>query len=125
MANRNTTQATFQLMSHVIPPVTERKAIATVLVDFSKAFDTVEVEPLLNKLHRYGIRGGAYDFMRSYLCNRRQKVRVRMTLSGEIDMKNAITQDSSLGPLLYIIYTNDMCKIFKYCSPTLYADDLD
>ena len=76
MANRNTTQASFQLMSHFIPPVTEKKAVATVLVDFSKPFDTVKVEPLPNKLHRYGIRGGAYDLMRSYLCNRRQKVRV-------------------------------------------------
>ena len=132
MTKRSTAQATFQLVNHIIPSVSQGKLVASVLVDFSKAFDCVEVELLLVKLHKYGIRGQAYDLIRSYMDGRTQRVKLKTKVAGidvnvfsdVISVNNAIAQGSSLGPLLYLLFSNDLAKLFKYCSLTLYADDL-
>ena len=102
----------------------DKKHIALLLlIDFSKAFDMVDHNILLHKLSHYGIRGPALDWLRSYLNERKQRVRVNNIYSDTKYLTHGIPQGSILGPLLFIIYINDMPNIQKLVKFILYADD--
>ena len=91
--------------------------------DFSKAFDTMYHSILLNKLHHYGIRGSALDWVRSYLSNRQQFVTCNNVSSGTKVLKCDVPQESILGLLLFVIYINDLANICKHTMPIFFADD--
>ena len=93
------------------------------LIYFSKAFDMVDHEILLNKLQHYGIRGKALDWIKSYLSNRSQYVSINGTNSTTKELNFGVPQGSILGPLFFVIYINDMPKICKIAKFILYADD--
>ena len=93
------------------------------LIDFSKAFDMVDHKILLHKLTHYGIRGVAHKWFDSYLKNRQQRVYVNNKYSDFKILTHGIPQGSILGPLLFIIYINDMPNIQKLVKFILYADD--
>ena len=79
-----------------------------VLCDLSKAFDVINHEILLNKMNNYGIRGIAHDWFGSYLSDRQQFVEIDGNLSERVPIKIGVPQGSILGPLLYLIYVNDI-----------------
>ncbi len=84
-----------------------------VLCDLSKAFDVISHDILLRKLNTYGVRGIANDWFRSYLSDRHQYVEMEGNRSGILPIKIGVPQGSILGPLLYLIYVNDIgnsCK---------------
>ena len=94
-----------------------------VFVDLEKAFDTVNHENLLAKLEHYGVRSVANDWFRSYLSNRKQLVDLG---SGSSSLKNVtcgVPQGSILGPLLFVIYINDMRHALKFSVVHHFADD--
>ena len=93
------------------------------LIDFSKAFDLVEHNILLNKLEHYGIRGHALKWLESYLSNRKQFVSINGSESPTQIMEYGVPQGSILGPLLFIIYINDIPEIAQFAKFILYADD--
>ena len=93
-----------------------------VFIDFKKAFDTVCHKILLTKLAHYGIRGVAYKLLSSYLSGRKQYVNCKQTKSDLKDIEYGVPQGSSLGPLLFLIYINDLPNSVK-CTPRLFADD--
>ena len=86
---------------------------------FEKAFDTVCHERLLLKLNNYGIRGNAYDLLKSYLTNRYQYVCINNNSSTLKQIKYGVPQGSILGPLLYITYVNDFLNAIN-CNSKLY-----
>ena len=102
----------------------DKKHIAMLLlIDFSKAFDMVDHQILLHKLAHYGIRGVALKWLTSYLHNRQQRVHVNNAQSDCQNLIHGIPQGSILGPLLFIIYINDMPNVQKLAKFILYADD--
>ena len=92
-------------------------------VDLQKAFDTVNHEILLNKLEYYGIRGLPLKWFKSYLMNRRQFVFINGINSKTTFINTGVPQGSILGPLLFLIYINDLHKCINHATPYHYADD--
>ena len=97
--------------------------VVGVFLDFSRAFDTVNHDILLQKLHHYGIRGSAMKWFQSYLSDRNQYVTYNGTESSKRAIKCGVPQGSILGPLLFLIYINDLSKVCNYMMPLLFADD--
>ena len=88
-----------------------------------KAFDTVPHDGLLNKLFRYGIQDQPLSWFESYLTNRTQSVSIENHLSSAANISSRVPQGSMLGPLLFILYINDLPLSIGLFSVMLYADD--
>ena len=94
-----------------------------VFVDLRKAFDTVDHNILLNKLMLIGINDSSILWFRDYLANRLIVTQINNTLSDEQRISYGVPQGSILGPLLFVIYVNDIVKTVDTCDIHLYADD--
>ena len=93
-----------------------------IYLDFEKAFDKVPHERLLHQLHRHGIRGNLLEWIRSYLHNRTQQVRVNGEFSATAPVLSGVPQGSVLGPALFLIFVADASAIVQNFV-SLYADD--
>ena len=100
-----------------------------VFLDLSKAFDSLEHSVLTKKLEKYGIRGVALKWYESYLSNREIRVKCKVASSGRTEfsayqeIKYGVPQGSCLGPLIFLIFTNDLYHHVKHSSTILFADD--
>ena len=103
--------------------MSKKQVFLLLLIDFSKAFDMVDHNILLEKLYNYGIRGITHDWFKSYLSGRTQYVTIDGKKSSNRDMLYGVPQGSILGPLLFIIYINDVPNISENCTFIMYADD--
>ena len=111
-------------VQHKLNKALERKQIAVLLlIDFSKAFDMVDHDILLGKLEHCGIRGRYLDWFKSYLTNRHQYVHVNNCNSKSLPLRYSVPQGSILGPILFILYANDLPEVSRLADFVLFADD--
>ena len=99
-----------------------KNVVGGVFIDLQKAFDTVDDKILLSKLNHDSIIGKANEWFNSYLTNRKQYVSINGFKSDEKVMNFGVPQGSVLGPLLFLIYINDIHIALKYCKTRLFAD---
>ena len=94
-----------------------------VFIDLKKAFDTVDHQILFKKLQHYGIKGQAHSLLKSYLTNRSQKCQLNGFVSSEQPIKCGVPKGSILGPLLFLLYINDLPECLDNTRPRLFADN--
>ena len=111
------------MLSHVSDAFTLRNPSCCVFLDLTKAFDTVNHSILLAKLNHYGIRGITNEWFRSYLSNTKQSVSISDCLSKPLNINCGVPQGSILGPILFILYINDILIASKKLNMIQFADD--
>ena len=121
--NHSTQSAALELIDRLMISMDKGKTPLAIFLDFSKAFDTLDHEILLYKLKYYGIKDKALFLFRNYLTNRRQYTELGGVKSNLSNIKTGVPQGSILGPLLFLLYINDIADITKYLKTIIYADD--
>jgi hypothetical protein len=122
--NKSTRDAMISLTEKVLKALDEGCDTYGIFCDLSKAFDCVDHSILCTKLMHYGIHGCEQEFFKSYLSNRSQITEINNMRSDMTEIKNGVPQGSILGPLLFILYVNDLPEIIRERGEiVMYADD--
>lgn len=121
--NLSTSLALLQLTDEISKASDDGKITIGIFVDLAKAFDTVDHKILLKKLNHYGIRGTALNWFESYLLNRVQYVMVNRAKSRSANVICGVPQGSILGPILFLLYINDLNIVSNIVRMIMFADD--
>ena len=119
----STYMAILDFINNANDAIDDNMFTAGIFMDLSKAFDTITHNILLHKLYHYGFRGISYNWFENYLTNRKQYVSYNGAHSSNKNVSCGVPQGSILGPLLFIVYMNDICKTSNLLSFILFADD--
>lgn len=123
LKNSNTLGATVDLLDYVSSEVDKNRYVVMVFVDLQKAFDTVNIDHMLDKLHKLGIRGICHELLSSYSTNRKHYTFVNGKCSGEQTLKVGVAQGSVLGPLQYLMYVQSLKFVQLKSKYFMFADD--
>ena len=125
----STDMATYYLLNTILSSLDKQKIVGGLFRDLQKAFDCVNHNILLAKLEFYGVSGIANKLLKSNLNNRYQRTVIKDNMNNKISsewdlVKHGVPQGSILGPLLFLVYVNDLSRtINKLASTVLFADD--
>jgi len=125
LTKRSTSTNLLETLNDWTLAINNRRSVSTVYIDYSKAFDSVCHSKLFLKLQAYGITGNLLQWIKSLLTNRTQVTRVGCSVSNASEMPSGVIQGSCLGPLLFVLFINDVVTVFNdgvMCK--LYADDI-
>ena len=121
--NHSTTQAVLEVVDKCYKNLDDGNKALGIYFDLQKAFDCINHDILLAKLENYGIRGSMHAWLQNYLYNRKQYTVVNNISSDTASIKYGVPQGSVLGPLLFLIYVNDISNVITDNSLKLFADD--
>ena len=126
LSARSTTSNLLESISDWTLALNDNKSVAVANIDFAKAFDSVCTSKLIYKLQSYGISGALIRWITSFLSDRSQQTRVGNSLSALTKLSSGVVQGSVIGPLLFVLFINDITQLFNdnKCTCKLYADDL-
>jgi len=119
----STEMALINALDGITEALDNKQHVLAVYLDFRKAFDTVNTNILLSKLEHYGIRGVGYQWFKSYLTMRTQRVKLGNIHSQIKPINCGVPQSSTLGPLLFLLYINDLPNVVNQTYPIIFADD--
>lgn len=119
----STEMALLSATNFITKSLDDKKHVVAVFLDMRKAFDTVNLDILLLKLFHLGIRGPAHKWFSEFLIGRKQRVVINGVSSGLRDMVCGVPQGSTLGPLLFLLYINDLPNALSDVTPIIFADD--
>jgi hypothetical protein len=126
----STENAAFKLIDSVLKSLNQKLHVGEIFCDLAKAFDCVNYEILLTKLHYFGIQGATASWFRSYLTDKKQKIEMKSAYATQSACSNwgtiehGVPQGSILGPLIFIIYINDLPQTVNTLAiPIIFADD--
>ena len=120
---RSTEEAVIKLCDDIRYQANNGLLVGAVFVDLSRAFDTLSHSNLTEKLRSYGVRSTELEWFKSYLFNRRQIIDIKGKMSKEQSVTSGVPQGSILGPLLFLLFYNDLRDSLTFSSLLMYADD--
>src|SRR6218665_2562035 len=121
--NYSTNLALIEVIDKISKTMDDRGCTLGVFLDLSKAFDTIDYNILFDKLQHYGIQGLALEWFKSYLTHRHQQVLYAGVVSSSLPLHLGVPRESILGPLLFLIYINDIINCLSILQLVLFADD--
>ena len=119
----STTHALLDVVNNAYNNINENNFTALIFIDLKKAFDTANYSILIRKLLHHNVRGIANDLFSSYLHDRKQFAKIENVKSDMKVTEHGVPQGSVLGPLLFLLYVNDLSSC-SFNSPRLFADDI-
>ena len=118
-----TDMALLEFVNNISLAFEDKKIVLGLFLDLSKAFDSIDHDILTNKMYHHGIRGNVLNWFKSYLSDRQQYVTVDNYNSQYKSINVGVPQGSVLGPLLFLIYVNDLSSVSEILNPITFADD--
>ena len=121
--SRSTSGALSTILDNILYQLNNAEFSVVAYLDFQKAFDTINHKIIITKLENAGLGQNSLKLLQNYLSNRKQKTKIHSGISSIKSITVGVPQGSTIRPLMFIVYINDLSKVLQSCKSCMYADD--